>query len=68
MVSKLANVTSLSSEGLRDWLIQRVTSVILGVYLLFLLGYILFGAQVDYFSWQALFANSWMRVFISYFY
>lgn len=64
MVSKLINVTSLTGEGLRDWLVQRVTSVILGGYLIFLLGYLLTtGSQLDYFSWQALFSNNWMRVF-----
>lgn len=63
MVSKLTNVTSLTGLGLRDWLVQRVTSIILGVYVIFLLGYILISAPLDYFSWQALFAKNWMRVF-----
>ncbi len=63
MVSQLTNATSFTSSGLRDWLIQRVTSVILGAYFIFLLIYSLNSAHLDYFSWQLLFAHTWMRVF-----
>jgi succinate dehydrogenase / fumarate reductase membrane anchor subunit len=63
MVSKLTNVTSLTGNGLRDWLIQRVTSVILGVYILFLIGFFIKHPHIDYFVWQNLFANTSMRIF-----
>jgi succinate dehydrogenase / fumarate reductase membrane anchor subunit len=50
-------------NGLRDWLTQRVTSVILAAYVLFLAGFFLTHSSVDFFGWQDLFANNWMRVF-----
>jgi succinate dehydrogenase / fumarate reductase, membrane anchor subunit len=63
MVNKLTNITSLTRNGLRDWVVQRVSSIILALYVLFLLGFILFNPSLDYFTWQQLFANGWMRIF-----
>lgn len=57
------NVTSLSRTGVRDWLIQRVSAVVLGLFLIFLLAYFAANPQLDYDSWKALFAHTWMRVF-----
>ena len=57
----VTSVTSFSRTGLSDWLIQRVTSIILLAYFL-LIGYQLLGS-VDYTSWKALFEHTWMKVF-----
>lgn len=54
-------VTSFGRSGLSDWLMQRVTAVILLSYSIFI-GYTLVSG-VDYASWQALFSQTWMRVF-----
>ena len=51
----VTNVTSLTGNGLRDWLIQRASAVILLIYALFLLGYFVAHPKVDYVSWQVLF-------------
>jgi succinate dehydrogenase / fumarate reductase membrane anchor subunit len=67
MVGKLTNVTSLSSNGLRDWLIQRTTAVILAAYIIFLLAFILCHPSLDYTSWQNLFSHFSMRFFSSLF-
>jgi succinate dehydrogenase / fumarate reductase, membrane anchor subunit len=56
-------VMSLSANGLRDWMIQRVTAVIIGVYTLFLLGFILLQPQIDFATWHHLFAHPFMRAF-----
>lgn len=50
----VTNVTSLTGNGLKDWLIQRVTAVILGIYLLILLGFFLTHSQVTFEQWSAL--------------
>jgi succinate dehydrogenase / fumarate reductase membrane anchor subunit len=63
MVNKLTNVTSLTRNGLRDWLVQRVSAVILAAYTVFLLGFIIFHPGLDFYTWQLLFANNWMRIF-----
>lgn len=54
-------VTNMGRSGLYDWLMQRVTAVILLAYFLFL-GWVLAGG-VDYASWKALYGQTWMRVF-----
>ena len=57
----VTSVTSFSRTGLSDWLIQRVTSIILLAYFL-LIAYQLMGS-VDYTSWMRLFEQTWMKVF-----
>lgn len=54
-------VTSMGRSGLYDWLMQRVTAVILLAYFL-LLAWVLAGG-VDYVSWKTLYGQTWMRVF-----
>lgn len=58
----VSNVTSLTGNGLKDWLIQRVTSVYFAVYSIFLLGYLLFHSQLDYVQWHALFHHVGFQV------
>ncbi|HLF66112.1 MAG TPA: succinate dehydrogenase, hydrophobic membrane anchor protein [Gammaproteobacteria bacterium] len=53
--------TSLSSNGLKEWLLQRVTAVFIGIYTLFLAVYFLSHPGLAYDQWHALFANDWMR-------
>lgn len=54
-------ITSMGRSGLSDWLMQRVTAVILLAYFL-LVGWVLIGG-VDYASWKDLYSQTWMRVF-----
>ena len=48
--------------GLRDWLVQRVTAVVMIVYLLLLTALLLVTSPHDYAAWKALFANPWLRI------
>lgn len=52
-----------SHYGLRDWLIQRVTAVLMVVYVLALLAYCLLQPSMDYDSWTLLFSNNVVRTF-----
>jgi len=63
MVMKLINVTSLTRNGVRDWLVQRITSLVLAAYILFLLGFLIFTPDIGFFAWQGLFTNIYMQVF-----
>ncbi len=54
-------VTSFGRSGLSDWLVQRVSGVILLAYFVFI-GCNLIGG-VDYIAWKALFAQTWVKVF-----
>lgn len=58
----VGNITSLTGNGLRDWLIQRISAVILGLYVIFLVGFGIFNPDLQYDSWHSLFVNSGMRV------
>ncbi len=51
----VTNVTSLTGNGLKDWLIQRFTAVFFAVYSLFLLGFLLTHPHLLYSDWSALF-------------
>jgi succinate dehydrogenase / fumarate reductase membrane anchor subunit len=49
--------------GLRDWLIQRVTAVLMVLYLVLLTGYLLMQPQLDYDAWTGLFSSQAVRTF-----
>jgi len=51
----------MGRSGLYDWLMQRISAVILAAYFIYL-GCVLV-AGVDYATWSELFAQTWMRVF-----
>ena len=46
--------------GLRDWLAQRITSLVMAVFTVAV--QVLFGGRVDYYRWSAIFAQQWMKV------
>ncbi len=48
--------------GFRDWLLQRLTAVVMAVYTLLVLGIALWNGGVDYALWKALFANDPFRL------
>jgi succinate dehydrogenase / fumarate reductase membrane anchor subunit len=48
--------------GLRDWLIQRVTAVVMAAFILLLAAMLLISPPHDYASWKAIFGNRWMRI------
>jgi succinate dehydrogenase / fumarate reductase, membrane anchor subunit len=49
--------------GLRDWLIQRVTAVVMAVYTLVVAGILLWQASFGYDTWIELFSSNVMRSF-----
>jgi succinate dehydrogenase / fumarate reductase, membrane anchor subunit len=48
--------------GFRDWLVQRVTAVLMALFTLVLLAQLLFGARLGYDRWAAIFSTQWMKV------
>lgn len=56
-------VTNFGRSGLSDWLIQRITALVLLAYMLVLGGIVLFGGELTYESWRGLFSQTWMRIF-----
>ena len=49
--------------GLNEWLIQRATALFIGIYVVWLVGYLWCHAGITYIEWQALFRNGWVCVF-----
>lgn len=59
----VTSAASLSRNGVTDWIIQRVTAVILALYTLFICGYLLNNPELTHADWVHLFDQSWVRVF-----
>ena len=58
----VTNVTNFGRSGLYDWLVQRITAVILAVYFVMLLGYLVLNPDLNYQQWLELFGATWMRI------
>jgi succinate dehydrogenase / fumarate reductase membrane anchor subunit len=48
--------------GLRDWLAQRVTAVLMALFTVVLLLQVLFGGPLGYDRWAGIFSAQWMKV------
>lgn len=59
----ITSVTSFGRSGLSDWLLQRVTAVVLAAYTLFIVGYLVLNPDLQYADWVALHSNFCMKVF-----
>lgn len=58
----VTNVTSLTGNGLKDWLIQRATAVFFAAYSLFVFGFLLAHPHLNFSQWHDLFANPVFRI------
>lgn len=58
----VTSVTSYSGSGLRDWLVQRVSAIVLAIYFVFLMGFFLTHPGLDFQAWYALFHHTFMKV------
>lgn len=56
-------VTNLGRSGLADWLLQRISAVILLAFTLFIASYLLANPDLQYEQWHGLFEGTAMRVF-----
>lgn len=59
----VTNVTNLGRSGVYDWMMQRVTAIVLAVYTVFVLGFLVMTPEVSYVEWKALFGSTCMRIF-----
>lgn len=51
-----------ASYGLRDWLVQRVSAVLMLLFTLVLLARLLMPGELGYERWAGLFAAQWMKM------
>ncbi|MES2090718.1 MAG: succinate dehydrogenase, hydrophobic membrane anchor protein [Pseudomonadota bacterium] len=47
--------------GLRDWLAQRVTAILMALFTIVLLAQVLIGEPVSYDKWAGIFSSQWMK-------
>lgn len=59
----VTSITSFGRSGLYDWMIQRVTAVVLLTYTVFMIGYLLINGDMDYNQWSGLFDSFAMRIY-----
>jgi succinate dehydrogenase membrane anchor subunit len=59
----VTQVTSFGRSGLSDWIVQRVSAVILGAYTVFLAAWMICSPEMSYADWNELFSCTAMRIF-----
>lgn len=47
--------------GLRDWLMQRITAIVMVFFTLFMAAFLLTHQPLHFDEWESLFHNQWMR-------
>jgi succinate dehydrogenase membrane anchor subunit len=62
MVKHTNRVVTGAHYGLKDWLVQRVSAVLMIGYLLILVPVIFILSPQDYAAWKGIFTNQWMRI------
>ena len=59
----VTHVTNYGRSGLYDWLVQRVTAVVLLAFFVYLAGFLISHPNLNYHQWKALFDSTCMQVF-----
>ena len=57
-----ARIVTGAHYGLRDWLAQRITALIMAIYSVIAVIVVLSGKPINYAVWRDLFTQGWMRV------
>lgn len=59
----VTQVTNFGRSGLSDWLVQRISAVVLLAFFVFIVGYLVLNPGLTYEQWKALFDCTAMRAF-----
>ncbi len=59
----VANVTNLGRSGLSDWLIQRISAVVIAAYFLVIMGFLFSHNGLDYLTWKSFISSMPMKIF-----
>ncbi|GJL71842.1 MAG: succinate dehydrogenase, hydrophobic membrane anchor protein [Nitrosomonas sp.] len=62
MVKRSERIITGAHYGLKDWLVQRVSAVLMASYLVLLMAIVLFSTPLDYVAWKTIFNYQWMRI------
>jgi len=58
----VSSVSNFSRSGVSDWVVQRVSAVVLALYTLLLVGFFLATPDVTFSNWHGLFSQTWMKI------
>jgi succinate dehydrogenase / fumarate reductase membrane anchor subunit len=56
------SVLSVAHQGLKEWVIQRVSAIVMAVYSIGLILWILTHSDLSFAEWHYLFSQGWMKV------
>ena len=59
----VTSVTNLGRSGLYEWMVQRISAVIMAAYTFFIVGFILTTPEIGYAEWKELYSSLAMRIF-----
>ncbi|MBM6550436.1 succinate dehydrogenase, hydrophobic membrane anchor protein [Marinomonas ostreistagni] len=59
----VTQITSFGRSGLYDWMMQRISALVLSVYSIFIIGYLVLNPDLTYEQWSGLFETTAMRIF-----
>jgi succinate dehydrogenase / fumarate reductase membrane anchor subunit len=55
-------VLGVKHQGFRDWVVQRISAIIMAVYSITLIAYLVICPIGSYAEWRALFTPEWMKI------
>lgn len=56
------SVLSVNRQGLREWVIQRITAIVMAFYSIFLGYFFVTHPNLAYYEWHGLFAEFWVKI------
>lgn len=56
------SVLGVNHQGLRDWVVQRVSAIVMAVYTIWLMGFFICHQDLSYAEWHNLFSGMTMKV------
>ena len=62
-MGRVTSIASLGRNGLCDWVVQRISALVISAYFLFLVIYLVANPELSYEQWRGLFSCIWMKVF-----
>lgn len=61
------SVLGVNHQGLRDWVIQRASAIIMAAYTIWMVGYIAMHPGLTFAEWHNLFSEDWVKIFSVFF-
>ncbi|QCR36741.1 succinate dehydrogenase membrane anchor subunit [Nissabacter sp. SGAir0207] len=59
----VSNVSALGRNGVHDWLLIRASSIVITLYIIYIVGFFLIAPPLTYAVWHDFFASSTTKVF-----